>query len=159
MKLDLDRQEGGRSEIGIAGNLGLGMTDGRPETVRIEGVLVVQNMDSRFIVNGVLQATGPCDCGRCLQTFEQSWKVPVDIMVLRKVDSDEDQGETLLIMQRRGEVDLQDALRESAVLAFPQSPVCSKDCQGLCPQCGVDLNTESCTCSDESYDPRWEGLP
>jgi uncharacterized protein len=83
----------------------------------------------------------------------------VDIMVLRNVDTDEDQGETLLIQQRKGEVDLAPALSECAVLGCPQAPVCSADCRGLCPGCGIDRNRETCSCADDDFDPRWEGLP
>jgi len=159
MKLDLDRQEGGRSELGIEGDLELGLKDGRPARARITGVLVVQNMESRFLLSGRLEAAGEAECGRCLATCDVVWPVPVDIMVLRNVDTDEDQGETLLIQQRKGEVDLAPALSECAVLGFPQAPVCSADCRGLCPGCGIDRNRETCSCADDDFDPRWEGLP
>ena len=31
-------------------------------------------------------------------------------------------------------------------------------CAGLCPNCGVDRNVESCSCETESSDPRWDAL-
>jgi uncharacterized protein len=110
-------------------------------------------------VSGKLEAEGEALCGRCLASFTCRWPVPVDIMVLRDVDSDEEEGETLLILQKDGEVDLNDALRECAVLSFPHAPVCSEDCRGLCPVCGIDCNKDTCKCEEEDYDPRWEGLP
>jgi len=83
----------------------------------------------------------------------------VDLMVLRDVDSDESEGVTLLILQRKGEVDLRPALRECAVLGFPQAVVCKADCRGLCSDCGIDLNLGTCDCKEQNVDPRWEGLP
>jgi uncharacterized protein len=80
-------------------------------------------------------------------------------MVLRDVDTDETEGETLLIVQQKGEVDLRDSLRECAVLGYPQAPVCREDCQGLCPACGSDRNEGTCECEETSVDPRWDGLP
>ena len=159
MELDLDRQEPGRSEIDIAGRLELGLGEGRADAAEVTGALVVQNLESRFLVNGSLQATATSECGRCLQDFPLQWDVAVDLMVLRDVNSDEEEGETLLILQRNGVVDLREALRECTVLAYPLNPVCREDCQGLCVECGCDLNRETCDCVKTDYDPRWEGLP
>ena len=84
---------------------------------------------------------------------------PVDLMVLRDTHSDETEGETVLILQRDGEVDLSESLREFAALAYPQTTVCREDCRGLCATCGADLNDGPCGCVEEPVDPRWEGLP
>jgi uncharacterized protein len=159
MILDLDRQESGRSELAIGGTLELGMPDGRPPLVELAGTLVVQNLESRVLLSGNLEATGQAECGRCLEDFAIHWEVPVDLMVLRDVDSDENEGVTLLILQHKGEVDLRPALRECAVLGFPQTLVCKADCKGLCPDCGIDRNLSTCDCKEETVDPRWEGLP
>ena len=59
----------------------------------------------------------------------------------------------------KGEVDLHDSLRESAILGYPQAMVCRTNCQGLCPECGIDRNRDSCDCEEEDVDPRWAGLP
>ena len=159
MKLDLDRQEPGRSELAIEGEIPVGLGADAPERAAIRGTLVVDNVESRFLLGGTLTASGPAECGRCLAGFELRWDVPVEIIVLRDADTDEGEGDSLVIRQRAGEVDLAGALRESAVLAYPQAPVCREDCRGLCPRCGIDRNTGTCDCADEDYDPRWEGLP
>jgi len=159
MRLDLDRQEHGRSELPIDGTLDLGLEDGRPGGARVCGVLVVDNLDSRYLLNGTLSAAGRAQCGRCLRDFDLEWEVPVELTVLRDVESDEGEGESLVIMQKTGEVELAEPLRESVVLAFPQAAVCNENCKGLCPTCGIDRNTEPCACADEDHDPRWEGLP
>jgi uncharacterized protein len=33
-------------------------------------------------------------------------------------------------------------------------PLCRDDCAGLCPQCGTNRNTGTCTCAAELEDPR-----
>lgn len=159
MKLDLERQEHGRSELPIEGDLVLGLGDGRPERATLRGTILVDNVESRFLLGGTLTAAGRAECGRCLGAFDLCWDVPLEIVVLRDVDTDEGEGDSLVIRQATGEVDLTDALRESAVLAFPLAPVCREDCRGLCPRCGSDRNTGTCNCADEDIDPRWEGLP
>ncbi len=159
IKLDLDRDECGRSDFAIGGTLKLGLPDGRPDEAQVDGILVVQNLESRVLLNGSLQAEGQADCGNCLEEFTVRWDVPVEITILRDVDTDESEGVTLLIQQRKGEVDLHDSLRECAVLAYPAAPLCKPDCKGLCPECGIDRNQATCDCSENEIDPRWEGLP
>jgi uncharacterized protein len=50
-------------------------------------------------------------------------------------------------------IDLEPLFREQFVLAIPYAPLCVEDCKGLCPQCGIDRNTASCTC-EPPIDPR-----
>jgi uncharacterized protein len=159
MKLDLDRQAPGRSDLPVSGNLELGMPEGGPGTAEVAGTLLVQNLESRVLLAGTLQARGTAECGRCLNDFTIAWDVPVDLQVLRDVDTDETEGETLLILQQKGEVDLREAVRECAVLGYPQAPVCSEECKGLCPDCGIDRNKDTCSCEEQNVDPRWDGLP
>ena len=54
-------------------------------------------------------------------------------------------------------VDLTEDMRESILLAFPAHPVCNTGCKGLCPQCGINRNKESCECKPPS-DSRWDLL-
>ena len=56
------------------------------------------------------------------------------------------------------EVDLEPLLREQVILAVPFAPLCREDCKGLCPVCGIDLNTGTCTCDRTPIDPRWSAL-
>ena len=159
MTLDLDRQADGRSELEITGDLALGLADGRPDRVRVSGCLTVDNVSSRFLLGGSLEASGTADCARCLREFTCGWDVPVEIQVLCDVDTVEGEGDSLVVRQRKGEVDLRESLRESVVLAFPQAPLCTDTCRGLCPECGVDRNETACNCAEENHDPRWDGLP
>ena len=51
-----------------------------------------------------------------------------------------------------------DLLREQFYLALPMKPLCREECQGLCPQCGVNRNVEACQCSTRWDDPRLAAL-
>jgi uncharacterized protein len=76
---------------------------------------------------------------------------------------DEDDGtevveEDLDVFPFDGErIDLEPLFREQFVLAIPYAPLCAEDCKGLCPQCGIDRNTASCTC-EPPIDPRLAAL-
>ncbi len=54
-------------------------------------------------------------------------------------------------------VDLEPLFREQFVLAVPYAPLCSESCKGLCPQCGIDRNTGTCSC-EKPIDPRLAAL-
>ncbi len=54
-------------------------------------------------------------------------------------------------------IDLEPLIREQFVLAVPFAPLCSEDCKGLCPQCGIDRNTGTCNC-EKPIDPRLAAL-
>jgi uncharacterized protein len=54
-------------------------------------------------------------------------------------------------------VDLEPLLREQFVLAVPFAPLCAETCKGLCPQCGIDRNTGTCSC-EPPIDPRLAAL-
>lgn len=56
------------------------------------------------------------------------------------------------------ELDITGDLRESLLLKLPAHPVCRTDCQGLCPDCGVNLNQDVCSCKPETGDGRWSSL-
>ena len=52
-----------------------------------------------------------------------------------------------------------DALAVSDILLdLPSKQLCSEDCKGLCPVCGVDLNHSVCQCKKKEIDPRLQAL-
>jgi len=55
------------------------------------------------------------------------------------------------------QIDLEPLFREQFVLAIPYAPLCKEDCKGLCPQCGIDRNTDTCAC-EPPIDPRLAAL-
>jgi uncharacterized protein len=160
MKLDLDRTEAGASDLPIAGNLAMDFGPVGPSEVAVAGTLRVDNLESRFVLRGELAARGEVTCDRCLGRFALGFDVPVQIVILCDAGSQEDdEGDTPVIHQRQGEVDLTDALREAVALAVPLQRICRDDCRGLCATCGNDRNRETCDCQQDDSDPRWAGLP
>ncbi|MEZ4388321.1 MAG: DUF177 domain-containing protein [Candidatus Krumholzibacteriia bacterium] len=159
MRLDLDRIPAGRSDLPVDERCRLDLDADDVDVVAVSGRLVVDNLESRCVVRGDLAAVAPSACDRCLRSFELRFPVPVELVVLRDGKQETDDADTLVIHQRRGEVDLTEALHEAVLLAVPQSRICRDDCRGLCARCGADLNEGECGCEDDDFDPRWEGLP
>jgi uncharacterized protein len=48
--------------------------------------------------------------------------------------------------------------RDALSLMLPDKILCRRDCAGLCPVCGRDLNVEPHEHEEETLDPRWAAL-
>ena len=55
-------------------------------------------------------------------------------------------------------IDLEPIVREQLLLALPMSAVCREACEGLCAQCGQNLNEKHCSCEKKVIDPRLAAL-
>jgi len=44
-------------------------------------------------------------------------------------------------------IDLGEEIRQEIIMANPAKILCSKDCKGICPKCGANLNKEKCNCN------------
>ncbi len=53
-----------------------------------------------------------------------------------------------------GMIDLAPLVRELSLLSLPIKVLCRPDCQGLCQECGANLNLGECGCEAEAIDPR-----
>ncbi len=108
-------------------------------------------------------------CSRCVDpmTITINEKLVVSFMPIAEIPADDDEAgedgaevdaEDLDVFPFDGEVvDLEPLLREQFVLAIPYAPICREDCKGLCPQCGIDRNSATCTCQPP-IDPRLAAL-
>jgi uncharacterized protein len=99
------------------------------------------------------------ECRRCLEPVEVPVDQHMDLLFVPTDESEMGEGEETRPLPAAGaELDLTEAVREEIILAQSPFALCSPDCRGLCPQCGVNLNRESCRCSGGEPDPRWEAL-
>jgi uncharacterized protein len=89
-------------------------------------------------------------CDRCLKAFESAKTVRYECMLAQELE-DEENDDILLL--ENGCVDMLDLARTMFILDMDAKTLCSEDCKGICPGCGVDLNQGSCTCKKE-VDPR-----
>lgn len=130
--------------------------------------------DKNVFVRGQLDGWVEVACSRCVGPVKLVVSEPIAVTFLphAQVAAEEDEEpagdevepasfdeDDLDVYSYEGdEVDLAPLLREQIILAVPFAPLCSEDCKGLCPVCGIDLNTGSCTCDRTPIDPRWAAL-
>lgn len=93
-------------------------------------------------------------CDRCGKAFPQEKTVRYSCMLAEELQN-EDSDDIVLLENDR--VDVGDLARAAFILDMDTKVLCSKDCKGLCPRCGANLNDGPCGCKRE-VDPRLAAL-
>jgi len=97
--------------------------------------------------------TGPCM--RCLEAAAPV--VSVDAREVHQPGGGDDELVSPYVAD--DQLDVSAWARDAYALALPNQVVCTPDCAGLCPECGVNLNTADAGHHHESApDPRWAKL-
>ena len=126
-------------------------------------------VDPGFLLRAHLSYDQTLHCNRCLQPIHDPVRADVELMIEIERAGDRPGGhgggehelrdEDLGTMYVEGEIlETLPILIEQLQLNIPMKPLCRPDCKGLCPVCGIDRNTETCTCEEKSGDPRWAAL-
>ena len=113
---------------------GIGLSD---EEVDIRSLLNVkahlEKANSVVIADTHIKAEFGYMCSRCLEelysTEERSYKFDFQIDPTMEY------------------IDLGEEIRQEIIMANPAKILCSKDCKGICPKCGMNLNKEQCKCA------------
>ena len=95
------------------------------------------------------------NCDRCAEETEQTMHHRFEHMLVRSLN-DEENDEYIEVGDEP--LDLTELLHADIVMEIPSKFVCSEDCKGLCPICGVNLNKAACDCHRRQTDPRLEIL-
>jgi len=104
--------------------------------------LTVYNTNDSFIFTGKLIGYMILACSRCLEEF----KYPVDIDINEEIEKKN--------IKDIKNIDLEELFIENILLSIPIKPLCSENCQGICPKCGQNMNEGQCDCDTEAIDPR-----
>jgi uncharacterized protein len=133
-------------------------TDVRPAA---PGVQVTGRLSSagpgRYYFSGHFEGSAAAECRRCLGPagVEVAEELHLVFAMAGLAEADED--DVIRIPAGARELDLRPAVREEWLVALPAYALCREGCLGLCPQCGADRNTDSCSCAP-APDPRWAAL-
>ncbi len=142
------------------------------EDITIEGVslvspvagrLSVTRTDAEVMVSGEMTLEAEHECSRCLKRFRQHLELPVGVVYHPAAELEQQKHELHDDEMDMGfyegeELDLRELLREQVMLNMQMKPLCDEACRGICPKCGIDLNTASCRCVQKEIDPRLEVL-
>ncbi len=112
----------------------------------------IVNAGDGIVATGSVTLTALATCARCLCEFRTDIVGEIEGFWVEPDQERGDEGDTDLI-DDDGAIDLWPVLFAALVIEAPYAPLHDQRCAGLCAQCGVDLNTESCSC-DEVPDDR-----
>lgn len=117
--------------------------------------LFITNTGGALLVTGTVSAEAETACARCLDPVKLSVDAEVEAYYLipgKDEPLTEDEEIEYDQLEPGNKIDLTTLCRATLALAFPYIPLCSEDCAGLCPQCGVNLNHEQCSCEPPAED-------
>ncbi len=155
MKLDLKRvaQQPG-AVLPFAAELdlsGVELNGGRPFCAPVQVRGAVRNRAGAMELSAQLSTVLSLACDRCAKPFEREKTVEYETLLALELANGE--SDDIVVLNPDGELELDELMREVFLLEMDTKNLCSPDCRGLCPGCGVDLNVEPCRCKRE-IDPR-----
>lgn len=128
---------------------------GRPT---VEALVTRDGLEAR--IRGNLEANVEIPCARCLAPIEVTVDENFDLSYIPSTDPrlaneerELDEEDLSVGVYRNDFIDLGELVGEQIELALPMARLCSEDCRGFCTQCGVNLNEEQCSCSQEMSGP------
>jgi len=138
------------------------------EELGIEGFSLVSPVKARLsitkvaaevMVSGDMSVELDNVCSRCLKGFRQVQELPVNGVYppVEEIGAEKHElhDDEMDMGFYRGDIlDLQDLLREQVVLNAQMKPLCDEACKGICPKCGIELNSSTCACEEHEIDPR-----
>jgi uncharacterized protein len=123
-----------------------------PEGSMVEVDLRLESVHEGILATGDVFTNAQGVCSRCLD--ELNTPVEVDFQELFAYSGTEE--DDFRVLDEK--IDLESVIRDAIVLSLPFQPVCSEDCLGLCPECGVKLAENTNHAHDQQVDSRWTEL-
>jgi uncharacterized protein len=125
-------------------------------------VLTIQKVGDEYLCQGEVVVKTEQECSRCLNPFETDLSGELNFVLItekgKSVMARDKGADVILFNPAKPVVELNEVIRQALMLSIPMKPLCSDDCLGICPNCGVNLNEQTCNCVTEDIDDRWEGL-
>ncbi|OBB97985.1 hypothetical protein A5781_12350 [Mycobacterium sp. 852002-30065_SCH5024008] len=120
--------------------------------------LQVQSVSEGVLVTGTVDAPTAGECSRCLTPVKGHVQIRLTELFAYPDSTTEATTEEDEVGHIVDDIiDLEQSIVDAVGLELPFSPVCTPDCPGLCPECGVALAAEPDHHHD-AIDPRWSKL-
>jgi len=166
----VDLKDLAQDKISFEASFEPGVVDFGSENMRQVGALdwtaTAERAGDEVRITGTLNMTLEQMCSRCLEPAQVSISKPFDLFFRERneamFDEDEevelDEEDTRTAFFTGTKLAMGDVLREQVLLALPMKVLCRVNCKGLCPTCGTNLNSASCSCPKEEFSPHLDTL-
>lgn len=119
------------------------------ELRNFEGIANVGKTPQGLILQADFSAETTLECVRCLNNFEHQLNWSFTELYAFDKRSETESG---LFLPDDAHLDLEELIRDFAILEIPISPIHDENCKGLCAECGQNLNVKDCGHRPEQSD-------
>jgi uncharacterized protein len=130
------------------------------EPVHVEAT--VKKIGEEIAIKGKVKTLLSFNCSRCLVPFEFPIDSRFDLVYLPEeledVKEELDSEDMSRFFYYHRKIDIKEIILEQLNLTFPVKPLCTEDCQGICPVCGKIVKQGECSCVSDKSDPRLDKL-
>ncbi|MFW5748784.1 MAG: YceD family protein [Chloroflexota bacterium] len=119
----------------------------------LRGKLRLSHTKEGILVQAHLDTAVHDECYRCLDPVLNEISLE-----LEELYTTQPHRETEFQVSDDGILDLAPLLRAETLIEESHRVLCQDDCKGICPQCGVNRNRETCDCDVDDIDPRLAAL-
>ncbi len=133
-------------------------------TVPLQVDMIHVRSGDDLLFSGTLSSELVGQCGRCLEEYALPLEREFSLMLspgralVREQELTADELSASFYSESEDEIDLSTLVHEEILLALSSRPLCREECRGLCPQCGINLNIDSCECHPVRQEPRLTAL-
>jgi len=96
----------------------------------------IEKADDAVLAKVEVKATYEVSCARCLEPIVQERADQFDLY--------------FELTPQLEQIDMGEEIRQEVVIVLSGIMLCHNECQGICPDCGVNLNKEACRCPKPS---------
>lgn len=130
-----------------------------PQGADLDLDLRLESVSEGVLVSGTVSGPTRGECARCLEPITGEVEVVLTELFAypdSATESTTEDDEVGRVIDQT--VNLEQPIIDAVGLALPFIPLCSPDCPGLCPQCGIALSTAGPGHHHDQIDPRWAKL-
>ncbi len=114
-------------------------------------IQLLRHSEDNIYVKADVKTVIELQCGKCLESFTTDIDATFEVQFSPNPNPEQSETEDIEDGERYydGETfDISDDTRRALAIQIPIWPLCSQMCEGLCYNCGANLNTEDCICED-----------
>ena len=157
-------------KVSLEGSFEPGDIDFSRDNIRQAAALdwsaTAERAGSEIRINGSLKTTVEMMCSRCLEPARQDINKSFDLFFRQRDELMFDEDQEIALTEKDTQtafftgtqLAIGEILHEQVLLAIPMKALCRVDCKGLCPNCGMNLNSGKCNCQMDKFSPHMDML-
>ncbi len=110
----------------------------------------LQLLNEILTISGTIKTKVALLCSRCIEKYPYA----INLNVFEEFTVNPELEDEDISLIKNDKIDIEKIVSDNVILNLPMKPICTKDCKGLCHECGVNLNKALCNCIKDKMDER-----